>query len=145
MDAATGAEHIVGGDFAGALMKIKTNVGPTMSDPVPALRRVAGDALRAVAVYDRDGLELLYERDDVSQRETAIDRVHKELVLQELGREHLERLFGVGRWHCTMHRFDRATCVHYAEGESSGVFVSVDNGADVDPEALADARHSGEA
>ena len=126
-------------------MKIKTHVRAELSfDPVPTLRDVAGEALRAVAAYDRDGLELRYERDDVSQKETAIDRIHEELVLQELGREYLERLFGVGRWHCTMHRFDRATCVHYAEGEFSGVFVSVDSGADVDLERLADACHSGE-
>ena len=126
-------------------MTMKTHISAVMSfTPVPTLRDVAGEALRAVAAYDRDGLELLYERDDVSQKETAIDRIHEELVLQELGREYLERLFGVGRWHCTMHRFDRATCVHYAEGEFSGVFVSVDSGADVDLERLADACHSGE-
>lgn len=122
-------------------MKIKTQFRRAMSDPVPALRAVAGNALRAVALYDQEGFELRYERDDVSQKETAIDRIHEELVLQELGREYLERLFGVGRWHCTMHRFDRATCVHYAEGD----FVSVDSGADVDLEELADACHSSEA
>lgn len=113
------------------------------TEPVTALRSVAGDALRAVAAYDRDGLDLLYGRDDVMEKETAIDRIHEELVLQELGREYLEELFGVGRWHCTMHRFDRATCVHYAEGEFSGVFVSVDSGADVDLEKSADACHTG--
>jgi hypothetical protein len=126
-------------------MTIKAHLRAAMSsDPVSTLRGVAGDALRAVAAYDRDGLELRYERDDVTQKETAIDRIHEELVLQELGREYLEQLFGVGRWHCTMHRFDRATCVHYAEGEFSGVFVSVDSGADVNLERLADACHSGE-
>lgn len=36
-----------------------------------------------------------------------------------------------------MHRFERATCVHYAEG----VFVSVDSGADIDLEAVAAACH----
>ena len=98
---------------------------------MPTLRHVAGDALRAVTAYDRGGLELVYERDDVSQKRTTIGRIH-----EELGREYPERLFGVGRWHCTMHRFDRATCIHYAEGEFSGVFVSVDL------EELAEACHS---
>ena len=111
------------------------------SDPVATLRTVAGDALRAVAAYDRDGFDLLYERADVSEKETAIDRIHEELVLQELGREYIEQLFGVGRWHCTMHSFERATCVHYAEGEFSGVFVSVDSGADIDLEEVAAACH----
>jgi len=82
MDAATGAEHIVGRGFAGALMTMKTHISAVMSStPVPTLRHVAGDALRAVAPYERDGLELLYERDDVNQKETAIDRIHEELVL----------------------------------------------------------------
>lgn len=40
-----------------------------------------------------------------------------------------------------MHRFERAACVHYAEGEFSGVFVSVDGGADIDLEAVAAACH----
>jgi len=138
MDAATGAEHIVGRGFAGALMTMKTHIPAVMSStPVPTLRHVAGDALRAVAAYERDGLELLYERDDVSQKETAIDRIH-----EEIGREYLERLFGVGRWHCTMHCFDRATCIHSAEGEFSGVFVSVDSGANGDLDELAVACHS---
>jgi hypothetical protein len=105
------------------------------TEPVTALRSAAGAALRAVAAYDRDGLELLYERDDAMEKETAIDRIH-----EELGRE---ELFGVGRWHCAMRRFDRATCVHYAEDEFSGVFVSVDSGADTDLEKLADACHTG--
>lgn len=127
-------------------MNIKTNLQFDMSsDPVAALRDVAGEALRAVAAYDRNGLDLRYERDDVAEKETAIDRIHDELVLQELGREYLEQLFGVGRWHCTMHRFEQATCVHYAEGEFSGVFVSVDSGANVDLEQVADACHATEA
>lgn len=112
------------------------------SDPVPSLRDVAGTSLRAVAAYDRDGLTLLYERDGVAEKETAIDRIHEELVLQELGREYLEQLFSVGRWHCTMHRFEQATCIHYAEGEFSGVFVSVDSGANVDLERVADACYT---
>ena len=111
---------------------------------VAALEAVAGDALRAVATYDRDGIDVVFERDDVSEKETAIDRIHEELVLQELGREYLERLFGVGRWHCTMHRFERAVCIHHAEGAFSGTFVSVDSNASVDLERLIDRCHTEE-
>lgn len=50
------------------------------TDPVATLRTVAGGALRAVAAYDRDGFDLRYERADVSEEETAIDRIHEELM-----------------------------------------------------------------
>ncbi|WP_251343688.1 hypothetical protein [Haloplanus halophilus] len=113
-----------------------------MSSPlVERLEEVAGPALRAVARYDRDGIEITYERPDVAEKETVIERIHDELVLQELGREYLEHLFQVGRWHCTMHRFERAVCIHYARGEFSGAFVSIDSGADVDLDRIADACH----
>lgn len=109
--------------------------------PVKPLKAAADGALRAVAVYDRDGIDLVFERDDVAQKETAIDRIHEELVLQEIGREYLENLFRVGRWHCTMHRFENAICLHAANGEYAGAFVSVDSGAGVNLERLADICH----
>jgi hypothetical protein len=108
-------------------------------EPVEELRAVAGDALRSVARYDRDEVELLYERDDVARKPRVIDRIRDELVMQELGREYLEDLFGVGRWNCTMHRFDDAVCVHFADGDFTGTFVSVDADADVDLLAVGDA------
>ncbi|RMB24003.1 hypothetical protein [Haloplanus aerogenes] len=109
--------------------------------PVETLKMATNGSLRAVAAYDRDGIEVVFERDDVVQKETAIDRIHEELVLQEIGREYLENLFRVGRWHCTMHRFEQAICLHAANGEYSGVFVSVDTGADVNLERVADICH----
>jgi hypothetical protein len=111
------------------------------SSLVDPLADVAGPALRAVARYDRDGIDIDYERDDVATKETVIHRIHDELVLQELGREYLEDLFRVGRWHCTMHQFEEATCVHYARGEFSGAFVSIDADADVDLDAIAETCH----
>lgn len=109
--------------------------------PVEDLKTATNGSLRAVAAYDRDGIEILFERDDVAQKETAIDRIHEELVLQEVGREYLESLFQVGKWHCTMHRFEQAICLHVAKGAFSGTFVSVDTGANVNLERLADICH----
>ncbi|GAB6859932.1 hypothetical protein ACFR97_03225 [Haloplanus litoreus] len=111
------------------------------SQLVDRLDDVAGRGLRAVARYERDGITVTYERDDVSEKATVIDRIHDELVLQELGREYLERLFQVGRWHCTMHRFEEAVCIHYTHGEFSGTFVSVDSGTDVDLDRVAEICH----
>jgi len=112
-----------------------------MSVPLEVLRAETNGSLRAVAAYDRDGIELVFERDDVAEKRTAIDRIHEELVLQEIGREYLENLFRVGRWHCTMHRFEQAICLHAANSKYSGVFVSVDTGSDVNLERLADICH----
>lgn len=109
-----------------------------VADIVASLRAVAGDALRAVAAYDRDSIEVLYEREEIADKERVIDDIHRELVLTELGRERLEQLFRVGRWHCTMHRFDEAVCIHYSRGDLRGVFVSVDTGSDVTLERLGD-------
>lgn len=108
-----------------------------MDVDVSPFREVAGSALRAVASYDRDGLVLAYERSDIAEKERVVDKIHEELVLSDIGRDWLEQLFGVGRWHCTMHRFEEAICVHYAAGELSGYFVSVDTDADVDLADLA--------
>jgi len=100
-------------------------------------RDAAGSALRALAVYDREDLELVYEREDVSTKERVVDDIHEELVLGELGTDRLEALFQVGDWHCTMHRFERAVCIHHGTGDYRGVLVSVDTDAGVDLEAVA--------
>jgi hypothetical protein len=97
----------------------------------------AGPALRALAAYDRDDLTLVYEREDVSTKERVIDGIHEELVLGEFSTDRLEALFQVGDWHCTMHRFERAICVHHGTGDYRGVLASVDTDAGVDLEAVA--------
>lgn len=99
---------------------------------VEALRSHAGEALRLVATYDRDGYELVYARPDAAERaETDGERVHDELVLQGLGRGYLEDLFDAGDLQCSIHRFDDLTAFHFASGEFSGLFVSVDSEADL--------------
>jgi hypothetical protein len=102
-----------------------------------AFHDAAGPALRALAGYDNEDLELVYERDDVSTKERVVDDIHEELLLGDLGTDRLEALFQVGDWHCTMHRFDRAVCIHHGTGDYAGVLVSVDTNAGVDLEAIA--------
>ncbi|WP_336034555.1 hypothetical protein [Halobacterium yunchengense] len=107
---------------------------------VDALHEHAGDALRVVAEYDRDGYDLRYVRDDVGARlGTRADAIHRDLVLEGISREHLEGLFDAGRLHCTMHRFDQLTAFHFADAEHTGLFVSVDSDADVPLATFADA------
>ncbi|WP_415379187.1 hypothetical protein [Halosimplex sp. TS25] len=99
---------------------------------VDALRDAVGDDLRLAATYDEDGYEVFYSRPEVEARaEEHADRVHDELVLQGLGRGHLEDLFAAGRLECSIHRFEELTAFHFATGEFTGLFVSVDSEADL--------------
>jgi len=99
---------------------------------VEALRELAGDSLRVVASYDRDGYEPMYVREGTRDRVQArAERVHDELVLQGLGRAHLEDLFGAGDLQCSIHRFDELTAFHFAAAEFTGLFVSVDSDVDL--------------
>lgn len=99
---------------------------------IEALRDVAGDAFRLAATYDEDGYDVIYARADAVERaEGYADRVHDELILQGLGRGYLEDLFGAGNLECSIHRFEELTAFHFATGEFSGLFVSVDSAADL--------------
>ena len=112
-----------------------------VSDSVTAdLRAEAGDALRTVASYDTDGYDLVYCRDDVTERmDDFAPDVHDDLVLQGIGREHLESLFDAGELHCSVHRFDDLTAFHFLASEYTGLFVSIDSDADVRLASFADA------
>jgi hypothetical protein len=106
---------------------------------VDSLQAEVGDALRAVATYDEDGYDALYVRDDVADRlESRGDAVHEDLILRGLGRGHLEDLFGAGSLECSMHRFSDLTAFHFAAGEFTGLFVSVDSDTDVPLASFAD-------
>jgi hypothetical protein len=99
---------------------------------VQQLQELAGDSLRVVATYDREGYEVRYVREDVEARlGTIADDVHQDLVLEGLSREHLEELFGAGELRCSMHRFDEVTAFHFSEAEYQGLFVSIDSDVDV--------------
>jgi len=106
-----------------------------VTDPdvmVAEVQAHVGDALRLVATYDQEGYELVYVRPDAAERaKTQGERVHDELVLQGLGRGHLEDVFGAGDLECSVHRFEDLTAVHFAASEFSGLFVTVDTDADL--------------
>jgi hypothetical protein len=108
-----------------------------MEVSVAPFQDAAGNALRALAAYDRENLTLVYERDDVATKDRVVDDIHEELILNDIGIGRLEELFGVGKWHCTMHRFEHAVCIHHATGDYKGVLVSVDTDAGVDLESVA--------
>lgn len=106
---------------------------------VTDLREEAGDALRVVATYDRDGYDVVYCRDDVTGRMADVaPEIHDDLVLQGVGREHLESLFDAGELHCSVHRFDELTAFHFLASEYTGLFVSIDADADVRLASFAD-------
>jgi len=99
---------------------------------VDDLLELVGDDLRVVATYDPEGYDALYVADGVAGHlKHQADRVHDELVLQGLGRGHLEDLFDAGDLHCSMHRFDDLTAFHFASEEFAGLFVSLASDADV--------------
>jgi hypothetical protein len=112
---------------------------PSGDGLVETLREHAGESLRVVAEYDRDGYEIHYVREDVGARlEARADDIHRDLVLEGISREHLEDLFGAGDLHCTMHRFEDVTAFHFADHEHEGLFVSVDSTADLPLATFAD-------
>lgn len=99
---------------------------------VDELQDLAGDSLRVVASYDRNGYDVRYVRADIEPRLDAhAEDVHRDLVLEGLSREHLENLFEAGELRCSMHRFGKMTAFHFPEVEHQGLFVSIDSDADV--------------
>lgn len=96
---------------------------------VADLREMAGEGLRVVASYTKGGYDVYYVREDVEPLlESAAEDVHEDLVLQRIGREHLESLFGLGDLHCSMHRFEAAMAFHFvADEQYTGLYVSVDS------------------
>ena len=106
--------------------------GEEVDELVDALRDELGDTLRVVAEYTKDGYDARYVREDVQKRvATYADDVHTDLVLQGVGRERLEDLFGDDLT-CSMHRFEETTTFHFVDdNDYEGLFVSVDSDADV--------------
>jgi len=106
---------------------------------IGALRSQAGGSLRVVAAYDRDGYEPLYVRDDVTPRmQEVADKIHDDLILQDIGRGHLEDLFEAGALECSIYRFEAVTAFHFVGGEYTGLFVSLDPDADVELASFAE-------
>lgn len=103
-------------------------------DDVASIRDAVGDGLRTVAAYDPEGYEFYYQRADVAESvtEEQVDRIHDEIVIQGLGKAHLEDLFDAGSLHCSVHHFEEVTTFHLVRDEASGLFVSVDADTDVE-------------
>ena len=99
---------------------------------VSELQDLTDEGLRVVVQFDQEGYEPVYVRDDMSQRiEELADDVHEELVLQGIGRVHVEDIFEAGALHCSAHHFEDLIAFYLAMGESEGVFLTVDSTAEV--------------
>lgn len=110
------------------------------SDLVDTLQDAVGDHLRVVGTYTADGYDIAYLRDDVRERvtESQIDRVHEDLVLRGIGKEHLEDLFDAGELHCSMYRFDESTVFHFVGEPHTGLYVAIDSDAEIDLPSFAE-------
>ena len=106
---------------------------------INAIREEGKDSVRVIAEYDDAGYDVQYVRDDVEAKmQTVAEEIHDELVIQGMGREYLEQLFEAGELHCSMHRFDEVTTFHFLDERFTGLFASVDSGADVRLATFAD-------
>jgi len=109
------------------------------SELVAAIQGEVGDSLRAIATYDRDGYTIVHTREGITDRaQQYAEDIHTELVLQGIGREHLEDLFHAGHLHCSMHRFDDLTTFHFVQEEYTGLFVSIDTDCSLNLHAFAE-------
>jgi len=93
---------------------------------VADLQAQVGESLRAVATYEEDEWTLHYECDDIKAKPRIFDKIHEELILEDMGTEYLESAFQVGQLNCTMHSFEEAMCFHFVRGSLRGVFVSIE-------------------
>ncbi|MFC3958481.1 hypothetical protein [Halovivax cerinus] len=93
-----------------------------------------GDALRSVAGYDEEGLDVRYMRDDVASLYDEADhgRVFRNLRLEAMDHPTQESLFAHDDLQSTYRVYDGAIEVHIAVSETTGVLVSLDDDADVD-------------
>ncbi|MBX0285145.1 DUF7522 family protein [Haloarcula salinisoli] len=91
-----------------------------------ALQNEVGDNLRAVATYEEKEWEIIYEREDIEAKPRIFEKIHRELILEGMGTEYLEEVFGVGDLNCTMHSFEEAMCFHFVRGSLQGVFISIE-------------------
>ena len=98
------------------------------------LRSLVDEALRSVATYDEDGYDFRYYRDELDERaENLAADVHQNLILEGIGKDHLENLFQAGDLHCTLHEFEEMQAYHFVTGQFEGVLVGLDSDTDVRP------------
>jgi hypothetical protein len=95
---------------------------------VAFLERKAGEHLRGALVYDDDGYEVLYLRDDLrrTRRRSEVDGIVERLHDSSKGIE--EAAFPFGDFHGSVRCFEEATFLHFPL-DDGGVAVSLDPGA----------------
>lgn len=101
---------------------------------IPALEAETDGALRTVATYSEAGYDLHHLREDVENVYSTeeIDAVYEDLLLDNMNRAYLERLFHAGRLECTVLGFEDAVMLHFSGEVHSGLFVSVDRVPDIE-------------
>ena len=103
-----------------------------MSEVLEGIQELTGDSLRTVATYADDGYEFHYARDDISARINHLaEDIHKDLIIEGIGRDYMEDLFDAGSLRCSMHRFDDLSAFHFVGKDYTGLFVSIDSDANV--------------
>jgi hypothetical protein len=101
---------------------------PSAERLVRFLKREAGEYLRGALLYDDDGYEMLYLRNDLqrvrlrSEVDTIVSR------LREGSKASEEETFPFGEFHGSVRCFEDATLLHFPMN-GGGVAVSLDPGA----------------
>lgn len=106
---------------------------PDSEDVLSELHAVAGEGLRYAAWYNLKGLDTLYVRDDVSssRHEDIFERLHEEIVFEDVGMNHLETRLESGEVLSTMRSFEALLLFNFIYGENRGLIVSTDRSLDV--------------
>ena len=100
---------------------------------VERLRDRYGDAIRAVAEYDRDGYELLYIDDESAATYSMADRddIYEDVLLEEIASEREEQLFDdMGDAQGQVRVFEDGLAAHFCLDHATGIFIAFDGSAD---------------
>lgn len=93
-----------------------------------------GPALRMVAQYDANGIDVLYIRDDVEDRrsEREFADLHRELLRENLSQFQLEAEFHSGPLRSSMLAFEEFVAFNFIADEREGYVVTVEPDVEVD-------------
>lgn len=105
---------------------------------VDELQTEVGEALRTVATYDSGGYEIHHIRDDVDTEysEEEIDAIYRQVEIEGMGYDYFEQLFHTGEFGHAVYGFETALMIQLPGGVFTGLFVTVDNDDDVDPDSI---------
>lgn len=92
------------------------------------LKDTAGEYLRGIAVYDTNGYESLYVRDDVRAEhfESEVDRMMDRLRQESRVRDH--RDFPFDDLNGSVRSFGEALVMHFPHGQERGTVITLDPG-----------------